>query len=403
MIQATSLEQTRARGPSLLLPAKAPQMAKDSTITFCDSTVSPVAGCSLPCLLWPHMETLRHSIGWYLGQEHEIPKAQALTYVGWAIEKLGIKTEADVYHLRVEFTFQTLATSSILTDDLEEARQHLERFIKAQFQCYAGLLHLRHGTNPLQPDKAPSDGYGESFREPTFFRGRMAEAANWSNLKGKPRPNKPWLNGLPRIILVSDMGEILSHGYSPEHVKSEIIDVVSSPKGRRHWWLWSTRNAQGMAQFSVWMSRRGIQWPSNLVPLLSVNTRDDLEKLPELFRVPSALRALWAQPLLEPLLLDVEGIDWLIVGGEGGAHANEFELNRAWQLRRYCSYKNVPFFMAQLGSAPLIDGVAYSNNDGKNNIDWEHWPEEFRVREIPELKFPRFSGQRSPNKRTQLP
>jgi len=105
--------------------------------------------------------------------------------------------------------------------------------------------------------------------------------------------------------------------------------------------------------------------------------------LTELFRVPSALRALWAQPLREHLLLDVAGIDWLIVGGEGGAHADKFELSKAWQLRRYCSYKNVPFFMAQLGSAPLIDGVAHSNNDGKNNIDWEHWPQGLRVRELP--------------------
>ncbi len=54
--------------------------------------------------------------------------------------------------------------------------------------------------------------------------GRMAKAARWSDLTGQPRPEiksgqqtipaKPWLDGLPRLIFISDMSDALSKSVS---------------------------------------------------------------------------------------------------------------------------------------------------------------------------------------------
>ena len=57
----------------------------------------------------------------------------------------------------------------------------------------------------------------------------MAEAASAGNLTGLARPQKPWLNGLPRLIFVSDMGDALSEAISFQYLLAEVIDVVTVP------------------------------------------------------------------------------------------------------------------------------------------------------------------------------
>jgi protein gp37 len=67
-------------------------------------------------------------------------------------------------------------------------------------RCYAGFLHTRFPTNP---------GFSPEFLKPKLFLGRMADAAAWPDLIGTRRPEKPWLDSLPRLIFVSDMGDAL--------------------------------------------------------------------------------------------------------------------------------------------------------------------------------------------------
>src|SRR3712207_7534850 len=58
-----------------------------------------------------------------------------------------------------------------------------------------------------RPPRSTLFPYTTLFRS---FPGRMAEAALWSDLTGTDRPDKPWLNGMPRLIFISDMGDALS-------------------------------------------------------------------------------------------------------------------------------------------------------------------------------------------------
>ena len=83
-------------------------------------------------------------------------------------------------------------------------------------------------------------GYAPSFAEVTLFPGRMAEAAGWSDLSGKPRMDKPWLNGMPRQTFVSDMSDALSKIVTFEFLLNEVIANVTSEAGRRHHWHWLT-------------------------------------------------------------------------------------------------------------------------------------------------------------------
>lgn len=57
--------------------------------------------------------------------------------------------------------------------------------------CYAGTLHTRFG--------GVTQGYAPTFEEVTMVPGRMAQAASYSDLTDKSRPDKPWLLFQPSI------------------------------------------------------------------------------------------------------------------------------------------------------------------------------------------------------------
>jgi protein gp37 len=90
---------------------------------------------------------------------------------------------------------------------------------KGEKKCYAGLLHVRFG--------GVTNGYSPTFKKITLWPGRMAEAARWSDLSGTRRENKPWLDGLPRLIFTSDMSDALSNAVTFAFLKREIIDAVT--------------------------------------------------------------------------------------------------------------------------------------------------------------------------------
>jgi protein gp37 len=62
------------------------------------------------------------------------------------------------------------------------------------------------------------------------------------------------------------------------------------------------------------------------------------------------VRFLSLEPLLGPLhSLDLQGIDWVIVGGESGPHARPMDPAWATDLRDQCRRAGVPFFFKQWG------------------------------------------------------
>jgi len=163
--------------------------------------------------------------------------------------------------------------------------------------CYAGGLHRRFGGS--------NRGYAPTFEQVTEFPGRMAEAAAWSDLAGKERPEKPWLNGMPRLIFVSDMSDALSKAVTFDYLKVEIIDVATSAKGRRHGWLWLTKRPQRMAQFSQWLEKQGHTWPDNLWAGTSITGQASTSRINSLLKAGNeqTIRFLSVEPQAEPIKL----------------------------------------------------------------------------------------------------
>lgn len=72
------------------------------------------------------------------------------------------------------------------------------------------------------------------------------------------------------------------------------------------------------------------------------------------------------------------GIDWLVAGGESGAGARRCDLAWLRLLRDECADAGVPYFCKQLGSV-----LGKELGAGPKGGDWDHWPEDLRVRQFP--------------------
>jgi protein gp37 len=256
--------------------------------------------------------------------------------------------------------------------------------------CYAGQLHAMRGGQP---------GYAPTFEQVTLFPGRMAEAARWPDLTGKARPEKPWLNGMPRLIFVSDMGDSLSKAVSFEYLEAEVIGAVTSERGRRHRWLWLTKRPGRMAQFSSWLKEMGYSWPANLWAGASVLDQSMAKQVQHLLKVGDehTIRFLSVEPQLGPIDLRkwLPGINWVIQGGESGSpnasderkRPREFKMEWAYDLKQQCFEAGVPYFLKQLGRVVTYLGMQQRLRDPHGG-NWEEWPEELRIRKMPSALVP---------------
>jgi len=81
---------------------------------------------------------------------------------------------------------------------------------------------------------------------------------------------------------------------------------------------------------------------------VSVENSGNLCRIPDLTEVPAALKFVSFEPLLGSVNgVNLEGIDWVIVGGESGPGARPME--KAWvtEIRDQCELEKVPFFFKQ--------------------------------------------------------
>jgi protein gp37 len=75
-----------------------------------------------------------------------------------------------------------------------------------------------------------------------------------------------------------------------------------------------------------------------------------IPRICQLQEAPAAVRFLSVEPLLEDLgTLPLEGISWVIVGGESGPGARPMKEHWVLSIREQCAAAKVPFFFKQWG------------------------------------------------------
>lgn len=343
-------------------------MSKYTKIQWADGTANPTMGCD-GCELWASTLQLIAAVEKVIANLSAIPTLPPRSLMR------GL-SPSDIYHQRA-----LLARLIAPIGDYRLARK-IENKIVEFLPCYAGQLHLRYGEDSTQPNKHFNPGYASKFEMVELFPGRMAAAARWSDLRGQARPGKPWADGLPRMIFVSDMSDALSADVPFDYLRREIINVVSSPRGSRHLWLWLTKRPARMAEFSQWLGEQSTAWPDNLVAMTSVTSQATVGRVAQLKRVNCRFKGLSVEPLFTPVHLPLAGIDWCIVGGASGTRAKPFDLAWARDIVVQCREAGTAPFIKQLGRHPVVNGALLKLKDTHGG-NWDEWPADLRIREYP--------------------
>lgn len=93
-----------------------------------------------------------------------------------------------------------------------------------------------------------------------------------------------------------------------------------------------------------------IDWPANVWMGVSVEDNDNIQRIDHLRGIGASLKFLSLEPLIGPLPgLRLDGIDWVIVGGESGPGSRPIEEQWILEIRDSCLEAGLPFFFKQWG------------------------------------------------------
>jgi protein gp37 len=199
-----------------------------------------------------------------------------------------------------------------------------------------------------------------------------AFAERWRGVPGHPyeqgfdlrlwpgRLDQPLRWRRPRMIFVNSMSDLFH-----EAIPFEFVEQVFAAMGEaeQHTFQILTKRHERLAELAPLLP-----WHPNVWMGVSVENRRFVHRADYLREVPAAVRFISAEPLLGPLDgLDLDGIDWLIAGGESGPRHRPVRADWIRELRDRCLAQGVAFFFKQWGGIhPKVGG---------RELDQQEWSE----------------------------
>lgn len=145
-----------------------------------------------------------------------------------------------------------------------------------------------------------------------------------------------------RLIFVNSMSDLFHDAVPLEYVQ-QVFAVME--EARQHRFQILTKRADRLVDLAG-----ELPWPKNVWMGVSVESERYVERIDRLREVPAAVRFLSLEPLIGPLEdLPLEGIGWVIVGGESGPRARPMRPEWVRSIRSQCQGHGVPFFFKQWG------------------------------------------------------
>jgi protein gp37 len=146
----------------------------------------------------------------------------------------------------------------------------------------------------------------------------------------------------PRMIFVNSMSDLF-HKDVPEEFIEKTFAVMR--KASWHTFQVLTKRSDRLREIE-----EKIDIPENVWLGVSVECEDYLTRIDDLRAVNVSVKFLSLEPLIGPLPgLNLDGIDWVIVGGESGPGARPMQEEWVTDIRDICLAANVPFFFKQWG------------------------------------------------------
>ena len=193
--------------------------------------------------------------------------------------------------------------------------------------------------------------------------------------------NDPIRGTRPRDIFVNSMSDLFHENLSYEEIK-KIFSVMSCSS--QHTFQILTKRAERLEEFGKKLFEEGF-WRSNIWMGVSVENKDYLYRLEHLKNTPAMNKFVSFEPLLNRLgdiKKYLNGIDWVIIGGESGPDARICDISWITEIVEQCQELKVSCFVKQMGQKAVNNGtpVKFVHFKGGNP---EEWPENLKIREMP--------------------
>lgn len=159
----------------------------------------------------------------------------------------------------------------------------------------------------------------------------------------------------PRRIFVNSMSDLF-HQDVPDDFIRQVFDMMC----QANWHIFQVLTKRGGRLAKLGQT---LPWPAHVWAGVSIESNRYVWRADQLRRVPAHVRFISAEPLLGSLKsLSLEGIHWLISGGESGAKSRACDPDWVRDLRDRCKAAGVAFFHKQWGGRTptaggrLLDG-----------------------------------------------
>lgn len=217
--------------------------------------------------------------------------------------------------------------------------------------CYAAVVAARR-TREIYlaqlPVRDTEAARADPFA-PRFWPERLRQPLHWK---------------APRRVFVNSMSDVF-HAHFSLGMIGQVFEVMSM--ARQHQFQLLTKRPERALRLA-----HQLEWSPNIWIGTSVEDMRVARRVDVLREIPAAIRFVSAEPLLGPLdQLDLEGIHWVIGGGESGLGFRPPDLEWARGLRDVCAREGVAFFWKQWGGLTpksggrLLDGC-----------EWNEFPDE---------------------------
>ena len=151
----------------------------------------------------------------------------------------------------------------------------------------------------------------------------------------------------PKMVFVNSMSDLFHKDVADDYIQA-VVKVMELANWHTYQVL--TKRSERMRDLLSTKLKDAAALPHIWWGVSVENQKHGLPRIDHLRHAPAAVRFLSIEPLLEDLgQINLEGVSWVICGGESGAGSRPMAEEWVLSIRDQCSQAGVPFFFKQWG------------------------------------------------------
>jgi protein gp37 len=156
--------------------------------------------------------------------------------------------------------------------------------------------------------------------------------------------NEPYTWKKGKMIFVNSMSDLFHKEIPIEYIQKIFRVIKENPQ---HVFQILTKRADVLRYYD---SEGWLEWPHNLWMGVTVESNEVMHRIDNLRSTSARVKFLSCEPLLTSLpTMNLQGIDWVIVGGESGRTPRPIKEEWVIDIKEQCLKMNVAFYFKQWG------------------------------------------------------